>query len=80
MQPELDRPVQGEHDVQHHKGYEAAQPADGADQAGEDETQGDSLGHVWRVDRGEGETVVAQLAALFLAVPATFFFIDICFG
>jgi len=48
---------------------ELDRPADGADQAGEDEAQGDPLGHVRRVDRGEGEPVVAQLAELFLAVP-----------
>jgi len=48
---------------------ELDRPANGADQAGEDEAQGNSLRHVWRVDRGEGEPVVAQLAEFFLAVP-----------
>jgi hypothetical protein len=44
-------------------------PAHRAHQAGEDEAEGDPLGHVRGVDGGERESVVAQLAELFLAVP-----------
>ena len=44
-------------------------PAHGAQQAREHQPQRDPLRHVGRVDRREGEAVVAELAELLLAVP-----------
>ena len=40
-----------------------------AQEAAEDDAEGEALGHVGRVDRREGESVATQLAKLLFGVP-----------